>query len=74
MQFFRPEVAKASASFKNQLDYLQSKGNNAHAISSDIDGLEKYEVMRRVERGETRILFMCPEQLKNETTRAFILS
>ncbi|CAE8664380.1 unnamed protein product, partial [Polarella glacialis] len=49
-------------------------GHPVDALNSALSPDEKREVKRRVRSGETKILYVAPEQLNNEASRELILS
>ena len=67
-------ISPLLALMKDQLDFLQSKGIAAASIDSSLTYNESREVMRAVKAGETKILMISVERLKNERFRQFISS
>jgi ATP-dependent DNA helicase RecQ len=67
-------VSPLLALMKDQMDSLRAKGIAADMIGSNLTVEEKFATKDRVRGGLTKILFLSPEQLVNEGTRALILS
>ena len=67
-------ISPLLALMKDQLDFLNSKGIAAASIDSSLSYDESREVMRAVKAGETKILMISVERLKNERFRQFISS
>ncbi|WP_154124061.1 RecQ family ATP-dependent DNA helicase [Grimontia hollisae] len=67
-------ISPLLALMKDQLDFLRSKGIAAASIDSSLTYDESREVMRSVKAGETKILMISVERLKNERFRQFIAS
>ena len=57
---------------KDQLNFLHSKGISAAAIESSQDRQTAQQVMQSVRNGDTKILMISVERLKNERFRQFI--
>ncbi|MEZ9526724.1 RecQ family ATP-dependent DNA helicase [Enterovibrio norvegicus] len=67
-------ISPLLALMKDQLDFLRGKGIAAASIDSSLTYDESREVMRSVKAGETKILMISVERLKNERFRQFISS
>ncbi|MEZ8143886.1 ATP-dependent DNA helicase RecQ [Enterovibrio sp. FF113] len=67
-------ISPLLALMKDQLDFLKSKGIPAASLDSTLTYDESREVMRAVKAGETKILMISVERLKNERFRQFISS
>ncbi|OEE65093.1 recombinase RecQ [Enterovibrio norvegicus] len=67
-------ISPLLALMKDQLDFLKGKGIAAASIDSSLTYDESREVMRSVKAGETKILMISVERLKNERFRQFISS
>ncbi|MGI2258747.1 RecQ family ATP-dependent DNA helicase [Shewanella sp. GXUN23E] len=67
-------ISPLLALMKDQLDFLRAKGIAAASIDSSLSYDESREVMRSVKAGETKILMISVERLKNERFRQFIAS
>ena len=65
-------ISPLLALMKDQLAFLHSKGINAAAIESSQDRQTTQQVMQAVRNGETKILMISVERLKNERFRQFI--
>lgn len=65
-------ISPLLALMKDQLDFLKGKGIAAASIDSSLSADESREVMRSVKAGETKILMISVERLKNERFRQFI--
>lgn len=67
-------ISPLLALMKDQLDFLIGKGIAAASIDSSQTFEQSSEVMRAVRAGETKILMVSVERLKNERFRQFISS
>ena len=67
-------VSPLIALMKDQVDALRQRGHAADMLGSMLDLDEKIATMQRVRDGVTRILYVAPEQLNNEGSRALIQS
>ncbi|MBW3698027.1 RecQ family ATP-dependent DNA helicase [Vibrio sp. T187] len=65
-------ISPLLALMKDQLSFLHSKGINAASIDSSQDRMQTQQVMQSVRNGETKILMISVERLKNERFRQFI--
>lgn len=65
-------ISPLIALMKDQVDALNAKGIGADMLGSSQNAEEKAGVRRRIHSGETRILYIAPEQLNNEGTRGFL--
>ena len=65
-------ISPLLALMKDQLAFLHSKGISAAAIESSQDRQTTQKVMQSVRNGDTRILMISVERLKNERFRQFI--
>ncbi|MCW8335147.1 RecQ family ATP-dependent DNA helicase [Vibrio paucivorans] len=65
-------ISPLLALMKDQLAFLQSKGIAAASIDSSQDRQQTQHVMQSVRNGETKILMISVERLKNERFRHFI--
>ena len=65
-------ISPLLALMKDQLSFLHSKGIAAAAIESSQDRQTTQQVMQSVRNGETKILMISVERLKNERFRQFI--
>ena len=65
-------ISPLLALMKDQLAFLHSKGINAAAIESSQDRQTTQQVMQSVRSGDTKILMISVERLKNERFRQFI--
>ncbi|NOH98002.1 RecQ family ATP-dependent DNA helicase [Vibrio sp. 99-70-13A1] len=65
-------ISPLLALMKDQLAFLHSKGINAAAIESSQNRQTTQHVMQAVRNGETKILMISVERLKNERFRQFI--
>lgn len=67
-------VSPLIALMKDQVDALRARGHAADMLGSMLSLDEKIATMRRVRAGETRLLYVAPEQLNNESSRALVTS
>ena len=65
-------ISPLLALMKDQLAFLHSKGISAAAIESSQDRQTTQQVMQSVRNGDTKILMISVERLKNERFRQFI--
>ncbi|MEZ9246958.1 ATP-dependent DNA helicase RecQ [Vibrio lentus] len=65
-------ISPLLALMKDQLSFLHSKGISAAAIESSQDRQTTQQVMQSVRNGDTKILMISVERLKNERFRQFI--
>lgn len=65
-------ISPLLALMKDQLSFLHSKGISAASIDSSQDRQQTQQVMQSVRNGDTKILMISVERLKNERFRQFI--
>ena len=65
-------ISPLLALMKDQLSFLHSKGISAASIDSSQDRLQTQQIMQSVRNGDTKILMISVERLKNERFRQFI--
>ncbi|WP_117235198.1 RecQ family ATP-dependent DNA helicase [Vibrio maerlii] len=65
-------ISPLLALMKDQLDFLTSKGINASSIDSTQTRQETQAIMQSVKDGQTKVLMISVERLKNERFRQFI--
>jgi ATP-dependent DNA helicase RecQ len=59
---------------KDQVDAIRSRGLEADMLGSMLDFSELKATKDRIRSGETRLLYLAPEQLSNETTRNLLMN
>jgi ATP-dependent DNA helicase RecQ len=65
-------ISPLLALMKDQVDAARQLNHPADMLASSLSLEEKIEVARRVQDGETAVLYMAPEQLNNERSLALI--
>jgi ATP-dependent DNA helicase RecQ len=68
-------ISPLQSLMKDQVDNLETKGITcAVTINGLLDPIERSEVIRRVENGEAKLLYISPESLRSKSMERLLLS
>lgn len=57
---------------KDQVDYLKDAGIQAECLNSSLDYEDRTQVMRKIQSGDLKLLYLAPERLMLESMREFL--